>query len=118
MERRPALAGPLPVDRALRAMAFMWMTSPPASSVVIGHGRQGRCAPGGTTNGTTGENPPTPRLDQMQIVTAAEAVAGIASGQQVFVHGGAATPTPLLEALVARAGELRDVGLIHFHTQG
>ena len=54
----------------------------------------------------------------MQIVTAAEAVAGITSGQQVFVHGGAATPTPLLEALVARAGELRDVGLIHFHTQG
>jgi acyl-CoA hydrolase len=54
----------------------------------------------------------------MQIVSAAQAVAGITSGQQVFVHGGAATPTPLLEALVARAGELRDVGLIHFHTQG
>jgi acyl-CoA hydrolase len=54
----------------------------------------------------------------MQIVTAAQAVAGITSGQQVFVHGGAATPTPLLEALVARAGELHDVGLIHFHTQG
>ncbi|MEO8247111.1 MAG: acetyl-CoA hydrolase/transferase C-terminal domain-containing protein [Chloroflexota bacterium] len=54
----------------------------------------------------------------MRIVTAAEAVAGITSGQQVFVHGGAATPTPLLEALVARSDELRDVGLIHFHTEG
>ncbi len=54
----------------------------------------------------------------MRIVTPAEAVAGIASGHQVFVHGGAATPTPLLEALAARAPELRDVGVIHFHTEG
>ena len=54
----------------------------------------------------------------MQIVTAAEAVAGIRSGQQVFVHGGAATPSVLLDALVARAPELRDVGVIHIHTEG
>ncbi len=54
----------------------------------------------------------------MRLVSPPEAVAGIRSGHQVFVHGGAATPTTLLEALVARAGELRDVGLIHFHTQG
>ncbi len=54
----------------------------------------------------------------MQIVTAADAVAGIASGQQVFVHGGAATPTALIQALAERAAELRDVELIHFHTEG
>ena len=54
----------------------------------------------------------------MQIVTAAEAVAGIRSGQQLFVHGGAATPSVLLDALVARAHELRDVGIIHIHTEG
>jgi acyl-CoA hydrolase len=54
----------------------------------------------------------------MQIVTAAEAVAGIRSGQQLFVHGGAATPSVLLDALVARAPELRDVGMIHIHTEG
>ncbi len=54
----------------------------------------------------------------MQIVTAAQAVAGIRSGEQVFVHGGAATPSVLLEALAARASELRDVRLIHFHTEG
>ena len=54
----------------------------------------------------------------MRVVSAAEAVAGIESGQQVFVQGGAATPTPLIEALVARAGELRDVGILHVHTEG
>ncbi len=54
----------------------------------------------------------------MRIVTAAEAVAGIRSGQQVFVHGGAATPSVLLDALVARASELESVSMVHFHTEG
>jgi 4-hydroxybutyrate CoA-transferase len=54
----------------------------------------------------------------MHIVTAEEAVAGISSGQQVFVHGGAATPSVLLDALVARAAELEAVSMVHFHTEG
>lgn len=54
----------------------------------------------------------------MRIVEAGESVAGIASGDQVFVHGGAATPSVLLEALAARAGEVRDVGIVHLHTEG
>ena len=54
----------------------------------------------------------------MRVVSADEAVAGIRSGEQVFVHGGAATPTMLLEALVRRAPNLEGVGLIHFHTEG
>ncbi len=54
----------------------------------------------------------------MRMVSAAEAVAGIGSGEQIFVQGGAATPTPLLEALVGRAAALHDVGVIHVHTEG
>lgn len=54
----------------------------------------------------------------MRIVTAEEAVVGITSGQQVFVHGGAATPSVLLDALVARAPELEAVSMVHFHTEG
>jgi acyl-CoA hydrolase len=54
----------------------------------------------------------------MRIVDLEEAVAGIRSKDQVFVHGGAATPTILLNALSARANELEDVGVIHFHTEG
>jgi acyl-CoA hydrolase len=54
----------------------------------------------------------------MRIVTAAEAVAGIRSGDQVYVHGASATPSVLLDALVARAPELRNVGMIHLHIEG
>jgi acyl-CoA hydrolase len=46
-----------------------------------------------------------------------DAVAAVASGARVFVHGAAATPTPLLEALV-RNGNLRKVTLYHLHTAG
>jgi len=54
----------------------------------------------------------------MRIVPAEEAVAGIRSGHQVFVHGGAATPSTLLDALVARAADLRDVSVVHLHAEG
>jgi acyl-CoA hydrolase len=54
----------------------------------------------------------------MRIVSAAEAVAGIKSGEQVYVHSAAATPSVLLDALVARADELSDVKIVHFHIEG
>jgi acyl-CoA hydrolase len=50
-------------------------------------------------------------------VSAEQAVAGIKSGAKIFIHGAAATPTPLLDALVART-DLRDVTLYHLHTNG
>ena len=54
----------------------------------------------------------------MEIVTSAkEAVASLSSGQRIFVHGGAATPLLLLNALAERT-ELRDVELIHIHLMG
>ena len=54
----------------------------------------------------------------MQLVSAEEAVAGIRSGQQVYLQCAAATPSVLLDALVARAPELENVGVIHLHTEG
>jgi 4-hydroxybutyrate CoA-transferase len=54
----------------------------------------------------------------MRIVSAQEAVAGIDSGHQVYLHCAAATPSVLLDALVARAPELHDVGVIHLHCEG
>ena len=50
-------------------------------------------------------------------VSANEAVAAVTSGMSVFVHGAAATPTPLLEALVLNE-RLTDVTLYHLHTAG
>jgi acyl-CoA hydrolase len=46
-----------------------------------------------------------------------EAIANITSGMRVFVHGAAATPTPLLDALAART-DLDDVTLYHLHLEG
>ncbi|OYW20840.1 MAG: 4-hydroxybutyrate CoA-transferase, partial [Planctomycetales bacterium 12-60-4] len=46
-----------------------------------------------------------------------EVMQTLRSGMRVFVHGAAATPTPLLEALVRRT-ELHDVRLYHMHLEG
>ena len=51
-------------------------------------------------------------------VTAEEAVAVVRSGDRVFVHGVAATPHVLIDALVARAPALTDVEITHLHTEG
>ena len=48
----------------------------------------------------------------------AQAMSLIQSGHRVFVHGGAATPSVLLNALVDEAPRLRNVELIHLHTEG
>src|SRR5437660_12356757 len=47
----------------------------------------------------------------------AEVVAAVRSGMTVFVHGAAATPTPLPEALAART-DLEGVRVVHLHTEG
>jgi len=54
----------------------------------------------------------------MQAVTPAEAVASIRSGDQIYLHGASATPSVLLDALVARAPELQDVQIVHLHIEG
>lgn len=46
------------------------------------------------------------------------AVQVVESGDRVFVQGACATPTPLIEALVDRGEELRDVEITHLHTYG
>ena len=51
-------------------------------------------------------------------VSAAEAVAVIQSGQRVFVHSVAAAPQQLVAAMTARHAELRNVEVIHLHTEG
>ena len=54
----------------------------------------------------------------MRIVSAAEAVAGIRSGDQLYLQCAAATPSVLLDALVARAPELEAVSVVHLHCEG
>jgi len=54
----------------------------------------------------------------LRIVTAAEAVADIRSGDQLYLQCAASTPSVLLDALVARAPELSDVSVVHLHCEG
>ena len=51
-------------------------------------------------------------------VSADEAVGHVRSGDRIFLHGVAAAPTHLLQALVRRADELRDVEIVQLHTEG
>lgn len=52
-----------------------------------------------------------------KLVTAEEALRAVRSGDRVFVHGAAAAPVALIEALAARANELAGVRIVHLHTE-
>lgn len=54
----------------------------------------------------------------LKYVTADEAVKLVQTNDRVFIHGGAATPMPLVAALTARHKELNNVEVIHIHTEG
>jgi acyl-CoA hydrolase len=51
-------------------------------------------------------------------VNAQEALQQIQSGQRVFIHGGACTPTYLLHQLAKESGRLRDVELVSITLKG
>ena len=55
----------------------------------------------------------TPRM-----IAADEALALVESGQRVYIGGGCGVPSPLLDALVARAPDLHDIEIIHMLTAG
>lgn len=57
-------------------------------------------------------------MEQLKYSSAAEAVQAIRSGNRVFLHGSAATPVHLIEALQARHGELKNVELVSITTLG
>lgn len=50
--------------------------------------------------------------------TPEKAVQVIESNQRVFVHGVSASPLRLISAMVDRADELRNVEIVHLHTEG
>lgn len=52
------------------------------------------------------------------IVSADEAVSVIASNNRVFIHSVAAAPRLLIEAMVRRAPHIRNVEIVHLHTEG
>lgn len=55
---------------------------------------------------------------QIEYVSAAEAVSHVQSNCRVFIHGSAATPLTLVNALLSRAGEVANVELVSISTIG
>ena len=49
----------------------------------------------------------------MRLLSAADAAGVVQSGQSVYLHCAAATPSVVLQALVDRAPELHDVSVAH-----
>ncbi|MBN8821538.1 MULTISPECIES: acetyl-CoA hydrolase/transferase C-terminal domain-containing protein [unclassified Spirosoma] len=54
----------------------------------------------------------------LPITSPERAVSAIQSGNRVFIHSVSQTPHTLINAMVARADELRDVEICHMHTEG
>ncbi len=55
---------------------------------------------------------------QKPYTSAAKALEAIKSGDRVYIHGMGAFPQLLVDAMVARASEIRDVEIVHLHTEG
>lgn len=55
---------------------------------------------------------------QKKCVSAEEAVSHISSGDSLYIHSNAAAPLPLIDALVKRAGSLKNVEVYHILTMG
>ena len=53
-----------------------------------------------------------------RLMDARQALECVRSGNRVWIEPGCATPTPLVEALVERSAELRDVEVVHMMTLG
>ena len=49
-------------------------------------------------------------------VSPEEAVALVKSGDKIFIHSATAAPKTLIEALANRAEELRNIQIMHLHT--
>jgi acyl-CoA hydrolase len=55
---------------------------------------------------------------QRKRMSAAQALEAVRSGDRIWIQSSCGTPSPLVDALVARASELRDVEIIHMKTLG
>lgn len=54
----------------------------------------------------------------MHFISSEEALSIVKSNDRVFIHGGSATPSRLVDALTNRHAELSNVEIAHLHTEG
>ena len=53
-----------------------------------------------------------------KLMGAADALKAVRSGERVWIQSGCGTPSTLVDAMVARAPELREVEVVHMKTLG
>jgi 4-hydroxybutyrate CoA-transferase len=76
-------------------------------------------APVPAANAPTARGAPAfQQLFHEKLVTGEEALRAVRSGDSVYVHPGCATPERLLDALVARRGDLENVRIMHLMSMG
>lgn len=54
----------------------------------------------------------------IKYITVGEAIRHVKSNERIFIQGGAATPGNLVKALTDRHSELKNVEIVHMHTEG
>lgn len=59
-----------------------------------------------------------PTAARERVTTIDDAAAVVKSGQRLYLQGGCAAPHMLVDALMRRHAELRDVEIVHLHTEG
>lgn len=57
-------------------------------------------------------------ISPMKMLTALEALEKVHSNYKIFIHTAAAAPQALIEALMLRAPELKNVKIYQLHTEG
>ena len=62
--------------------------------------------------------PSPPNMNSLNYITPDQAAQLVQSGNRVFIHGSAATPTCLVDALLNRAGSIKNVELVAISTYG
>ena len=55
---------------------------------------------------------------QSKLRTADEALAALKSGDRVYIHQGCSQPDALIDAMIRRAGDVRDIEVVHLATMG
>lgn len=60
----------------------------------------------------------TSGLKSLHLVPVSKAIEIIQSHQSIFIHGGAATPSFLINELLIQASRLKNVEILHLHTMG
>ena len=95
-----------------------WLCVDESQARVVDGERRAGNAPTGRRSAMTQGNEYRANEYRAKLMSADEALRAVHSGDRVWIQSGCATPSVLLDALVARAPELHEVEIVHMKTLG